>query len=609
MAQLKDTVVSGSLRATDSLLTTTIQASIFNLPTTSGGTTYGPGTSGNVVSSNGTSVYWRGVTDNSSSTAVTSSDTNLITGRTLYYAGYVKSSGVTSITIKTTSPLTGGSSTATTGTGTYTIALENQNANVVLAGPGSGSAAAPSFRSLVAADIPSLTISKISDLSTGSTGITKVGTISTGTWKGTTIGIGYGGTGTSTAPTKNGIIYASSTTAYASTAAGSDGYILIGKGANTAPTWQEILPIAHGGTGTKTAPTQWGIIYASATTTYASTGAGTAGYLLQSNATSAPTWIQATDSNTVSTIVKRDASGNFSAGTITASLTGTASKATADASGNTITTYYCTLSTDQTISGTKTLTGSINIGTSSAGGILNGSATDGGINTLELGNDVWIGDCNTVGVVGIKSTSSTDQTGLGFYTNTGSLIGTLISNSNCLSTSQNFVAGHYVANTGESQDYLVRVSGGAGMFYMYSQKGTTENRGLYGCNSAGTYAAYLTVDKDNNVTLHGNAATASDLSFTTDEAAFGGRTSGIICKKHGHIVILTIQCTTSSAISAKAVGGTIPDGYRPSYAHYYQGVVGSTLVHFGLYTDGTIKPQSAIASGADVRLDCVYTIT
>ena len=107
----------------------------------------------------------------------------------------------------------------------------------MLAGPGSGSAAAPSFRSLVAADIPSLTISKISDLSTGSTGITKVGTISTGTWKGTTIGIGYGGTGTSTAPTKNGIIYASSTTAYASTAAGSDGYILIGKGANTAPTW------------------------------------------------------------------------------------------------------------------------------------------------------------------------------------------------------------------------------------------------------------------------------------------------------------------------------------------------------------------------------------
>jgi len=37
----------------------------------------------------------KGVTDNSSATAVTSSDTNLITGRTLYYAGYLSTSGGT----------------------------------------------------------------------------------------------------------------------------------------------------------------------------------------------------------------------------------------------------------------------------------------------------------------------------------------------------------------------------------------------------------------------------------------------------------------------------------------------------------------------------------
>lgn len=44
----------------------------------------------------------------------------------------------------------------------------------------------------------------------------------------------------------------------------------------------------------------------------------------------------ATNANTASTIVKRDASGNFSAGTITASLSGTASTATALATGRTI---------------------------------------------------------------------------------------------------------------------------------------------------------------------------------------------------------------------------------------------------------------------------------
>jgi hypothetical protein len=43
-----------------------------------------------------------------------------------------------------------------TASGTLAVTLANQNANLVLAGPGSGSAAAPTFRTLVAGDIPSL---------------------------------------------------------------------------------------------------------------------------------------------------------------------------------------------------------------------------------------------------------------------------------------------------------------------------------------------------------------------------------------------------------------------------------------------------------------------
>ena len=58
MAQLKDTVVSGSLRATDTLYSTTAQFQILRAPTVSNGTTYGPGTNGNFLKSNGTSVYW-----------------------------------------------------------------------------------------------------------------------------------------------------------------------------------------------------------------------------------------------------------------------------------------------------------------------------------------------------------------------------------------------------------------------------------------------------------------------------------------------------------------------------------------------------------------------
>jgi hypothetical protein len=117
---------------------------------------------------------------------------------------------------------------------------------------------------------------------TGSTNITTVGTISSGTWNASTIAVGRGGTGTTTAPTKGGVIYASSTSAYAST------------------------------------------------------GAGTSGYLLQSGGGNAPSWINATNSNTGSTIVKRDSSGNFNAGTITATLSGNATTATTLATTRTI---------------------------------------------------------------------------------------------------------------------------------------------------------------------------------------------------------------------------------------------------------------------------------
>lgn len=58
MAQLKDTVVSGNLRVTDSTITDTMQTKIIKAPTSSGGTTYGPGSNGQVLKSNGTSTYW-----------------------------------------------------------------------------------------------------------------------------------------------------------------------------------------------------------------------------------------------------------------------------------------------------------------------------------------------------------------------------------------------------------------------------------------------------------------------------------------------------------------------------------------------------------------------
>lgn len=53
-----------------------------------------------------------------------------------------------------------------TGAGTLAVTLASQAINVVFAGPGSGGSAVPTFRALVAADIPLLLSSKVSDFDT-----------------------------------------------------------------------------------------------------------------------------------------------------------------------------------------------------------------------------------------------------------------------------------------------------------------------------------------------------------------------------------------------------------------------------------------------------------
>ena len=53
------------------------------------------------------------------------------------------------------------------GAGAFFNKTDTRSANAILAGPTTGSAAAPTFRSLVAADIPRIAHTKISDFDTG----------------------------------------------------------------------------------------------------------------------------------------------------------------------------------------------------------------------------------------------------------------------------------------------------------------------------------------------------------------------------------------------------------------------------------------------------------
>lgn len=58
MAQLKDLLVNGVTRLVGDTIVNKIQITSISAPTSAGGSTYGPGTSGQVLKSNGTSVYW-----------------------------------------------------------------------------------------------------------------------------------------------------------------------------------------------------------------------------------------------------------------------------------------------------------------------------------------------------------------------------------------------------------------------------------------------------------------------------------------------------------------------------------------------------------------------
>lgn len=217
---------------------------------------------------------------------LTSSNVTTALGFTPYNStnpdGYTSNTGtVTSVQVQATSPLASSTSTAQTSTLNTTISLSNCTPNYVLAGPSSGTAvAAPSYRALVAADIPNHSTDK---LNSGTLGVARGGTGassfttdsaiisgSTTTSPLTTRGINNKTTAAA-ATTSNGNYlitnntlyyalpkinnaktYTSNSTFYAPTAGGTSGYVLIGAGTTSAPTWSQTLAIANGGTGATT---------------------------------------------------------------------------------------------------------------------------------------------------------------------------------------------------------------------------------------------------------------------------------------------------------------------------------------------------------------------
>jgi len=155
--------------------------------------------------------------------------------------------GISSVTgtapINVTTTLGNANVSLASGYGDTQNPYASKTANYVLASP-NGSSGAPTFRSLVAADIPALSYAP----TTGSTSITTLGTITTGTWNGAVLGAAYGGTGE--AGTLTGILYGNGTSAH-TVATNAQLLSLLGT-----------LGVANGGTGLTSFPNTAGILFA-----------------------------------------------------------------------------------------------------------------------------------------------------------------------------------------------------------------------------------------------------------------------------------------------------------------------------------------------------------
>jgi hypothetical protein len=146
------------------------------------------------------------------------------------------------------------------------------------------------------------------------------------------------------------IPYQSAAGTTAMLAIGSSGQVLQSNGAS-APSWAAATAAANNGTLTL-AVSGTGL---SGSATFTANQSTSSTFTVTSNATSA---------NTVSTIVARDASGNFSAGTITATLSGNASTATSATSATTATTAT---TANATATGNSFQMGSLGVGTAASG--------------------------------------------------------------------------------------------------------------------------------------------------------------------------------------------------------------------------------------------------
>lgn len=351
----------------------------------------------------------------------------------------------------------------------------------------------------------------------GSTNITTLGTIATGTWSGTAISAVKGGTG-QTAYSIGDLLYADTTTTLAKLADVATGNALISGGVSTAPSWGKIgltthisgtLGVGNGGTGTATAPTQWGVIYGASATAYASTGAGSTGSVLVATTSSAPSWAVLDMTYIPDAVFKKSARVATTGTNIT--LAGSAPN-TLD--GVTLAFNDRILVKDQTASAQNGIYYVSTLGTGANGTWTRVTDAD---TISEIGGAVINIDSGTSNggklyKTFIKTTDTLGTTAMPFYEVLTSLSGSGISTLNTLTaSSQTFATGT------SGTDFNISSVTSTHTFNLPTASAT--NRGLLSFADWTTFNNKLSLDANNNLSadnfLSGYTTTATSATTTT----------------------------------------------------------------------------------------------
>jgi len=287
-----NTLLGNFTGGTSSPVNSTVSTALDSIGSAQGGILYrgasnwaqlGAGSNGYVLTSSGSggAPYWANISLGTMATQ--NANAVAITGGTISGVS-IATSTINQTPIGGTTPSTGAftnlSASGTVTLGTITGATWQGNPVAVTYG-GTGASTASGARTNLGAAASGVN----SDI-TSLTGLTIPLSETQG-------GTGYG------SYTTGDILYAASSTTLARLNDVATGNALISGGVGTAPSWGKIglathvsgtLPVTSGGTGQASILTQYGVIYASSTSAMAVTAAGTTGQILTANTGSFPTW-------------------------------------------------------------------------------------------------------------------------------------------------------------------------------------------------------------------------------------------------------------------------------------------------------------------------------